>query len=171
MLQARVVPSVEHGISTKTEKDGPQVCHALNDAVVGSNAVSRMTTIGVAIDKAPLTVYRADSVIVATATGSTGYAFSAGGPILYPESRDILVQPVAPYLGFRAPLILPSISRVELSVQSDGPVSLSMDGFVDVALAQGDQVQVEMSPYVARFLRAQPSSHYYATLTQRWGLD
>ena len=171
MLQARVLPSVEHETSTKTEKEGPQVCHALNEAVVGSSAVSRMATIGVAIDEEPLTVYRADSVIVATATGSTGYALSAGGPILYPGSRDILVQPVAPYMGFRAPLILPSNSRVQLSVQSDGPASLSVDGFVDMALAEGDQVQVESSPHVARFLRAQPPSHYYATLTQRLGLD
>lgn len=161
MVQARVVPP---------RRAGELPCHALNEAVVGSGAVSRMITVEVAIDGASLAVYRADSVIVATATGSTAYALSAGGPILHPLSRDILLKPVAAYLGLGSALILPPSSRIQLSVLSEGPAMLSVDGFLDTELKEGDQVLVEASPHVARFLRSQPPSHFYATLTQRLGL-
>ncbi len=162
MLQARVV-------STKGTEEDP--CVALNEAVVGNGAISRMITVEVAIDGATLTAYRADSVIVATATGSTGYALSAGGPILDPLSKDILLKPVAAYLGLGSAIILPPSSRVQLTVLSEGPSMLNLDGFVNTKLAAGDQVLVEASPHVARFLRAHPPSHFYATLTKRLGME
>lgn len=169
MLQATAIASPEGGTSGRTK--GNTVCHALNEAVVGSGAMARMATIKVSIDGAPFTTYRADAVIVATATGSTGYALSAGGPIIYPQSRDMLLKPVAVHLGLGTSLVLPSTSRVVLAVLSDGPAMLSVDGFMNVDLEEGNSVLVESSPYVARFLRAHPPSHYYATLTQRLGLE
>ena len=171
MLQARTVPSPRWGRGGKEQGGVPLVYHALNEAVVGSSAVSRLLAVEVTIDDVPLTVYRADSVIVATATGSTGYALSAGGPILHPLSRDILLKPVAAHLGLGSALVLPSTSRIELTVVSDGPAMLSLDGFIDVELGEGVRVAVEASPYVARFLRAQPPSSYYAMLTQRLPLE
>ena len=164
MLQAKVVHSQGR------EGDGPLLYHALNEAVVGSSAVARMSTIKVTVGDVPLTVYRADSVIVATATGSTGYALSSGGPIMHPLSRDILLKPVAAHRGLGSALVLPSTSRIGLTALSDGAAMLGVDGFIDIALAEGDQVVVEASPYVARFLRAQSPSSYYAMLAQRLGL-
>ena len=162
MLQAQVVES--DGATTD------KVWHALNEAVVGSNAVARMARIQVSIDETPLTVYRADSVIVATATGSTGYALSVGGPILHPQSKDILLKPVAAHLGLTSALVLPATSKVELTVLSDAPAMLSVDGHSDVHLSEGARVRVQASPYVARFLRAHEPSHHYALLMQRLGL-
>ncbi|MBI4311428.1 MAG: NAD(+)/NADH kinase [Chloroflexi bacterium] len=149
----------------------PPLCHALNEAVVGSSAVARMATIKVTIDGALLTVYRADSVIVASATGSTGYALSAGGPILHPLSKDIILNPVAVHLGLSSPLVLPPTSRIRLEVLSRGPAILSVDGFIDLRVGEGDAVLLEASPYKARFLRSDPPSHYYATLMRRLGLE
>ena len=171
MLQASVVSPRKGRGGSQRHKASPKICHALNEAVVGSGAVARMATIKGTIDGTPLTFYRADGVIVATATGSTGYALSAGGPIMYPTSRDMLLKPVAAHLGMGTALVLPGSSRIELMALSDGPAMLSVDGFIDVKLGEGDHVLVEASPYVARFLRTQPPSHYYAALAQRLGLD
>lgn len=171
MLQASVVSTQQGRGARQRHKASPKVYHALNEAVVGSGAVARMATIKVTIDGAPLNVYRADAVLVATATGSTGYALSAGGPIMYPTSRDILLKPVAAHLGMGTALVLPGSSRIELMALSDGPALLSVDGFIDVKLGEGDHVLVESSPYVARFLRTHPPSHYYAVLAQRLGLE
>ncbi len=163
MLQTQVVES--DGATTG------KVWHALNEAVVGSNAVARMARIQVSIDETPLTVYRADSVIVATATGSTGYALSAGGPILHPQSKDILLKPVAAHLGLTSALVLPASSKVELTVLSDAPAMLSVDGHSDVHLSEGARVRVQASPHVARFLRAHAPSYHYARLMRRLGLE
>ncbi len=165
MLQARILPPHARG----REQQGSGPLHALNEVVIGSGGAARMVAIEVSIDGAPFTVYHADSVMVATATGSTGYALSAGGPILHPLSGDMLLKPVAAQLGFASALVLPPDTRVELGVDSDHPTILSVDGFVERSLEEGSRVAVETSPYQARFLRRHPAEHYYATLTQRLG--
>lgn len=172
MLQARIAPAGSgQGEEAYDPWATPPLCHALNEAVVGSSAVARMATIQVMVDDALLSVYRADSVIVATATGSTGYALSAGGPILHPLSRDIILNPVAVHLGLSSPLVLPPTSRIRLGVLSRGPATLSVDGFIDLRVGEGDEVLIEASPYKARFLRSAPPSSYYTTLMRRLGLE
>jgi NAD+ kinase len=172
MLQARIAPAgAGQGVEAYDPWATPPLCHALNEAVVGSSAVARMATIRVFVDDAFLAEYRADSVIVATATGSTGYSLSAGGPILHPLSRDIILNQVAVHLGLSSPLVLPPTSRIRLGVRSQGPATLSVDGFIDLRVSEGDEVLLEASPYEARFLRSEPPSHYYATLMRRLGLE
>lgn len=171
MLQARIAHASEDDEGNVDPWDLPPVCHVLNEAVVGSSAVARMATVRVFVDDAPLSLYRADSVIVATATGSTGYSLSAGGPILHPLSRDIVLNPVAVHLGLNSAMVLPSSSRVRLDVMSKGPATLSVDGFIDLHVGEGDEVLLEVSPYKARFIRALPPSNYYLTLMKRLGLQ
>ena len=141
--------------------------HALNDVVVGRGAASRLVDIATTVDGRPLTTYRADAVIVCTATGSTGYALSAGGPITYPEGRVMLVQPLAAHTGLRDGLVLPEEAVVELKAARGRRVTLSVDGSLDTALEADDKVTIVRSPYVARFLRADPASDFYADLTRR----
>ena len=140
--------------------------HGLNDAVVGQRRVSRLLDIEASVDGVPLATYRADAVIVSTATGSTGYALSAGGPIVYPEARLMMVHPVAAHTGLREGLILPEESVVELKATEGHRAMLSVDGFQNLALDADDKVTIEASPYVARFLRAKPASAFYADLTR-----
>jgi NAD+ kinase len=144
--------------------------HALNDVVVGRGAVARLIDIDVAIDGAPLATYRADGVIVATATGSTGYSMSAGGPVLYPEATAMVIQPLAAHMSLQTGLIVPERSVIELGVIGEHEASLTVDGSVDTALGQDDKVVVERSPYVGRFLRAAPLATFYSALTQRLGM-
>ena len=141
--------------------------HALNDVVVGQSGVARFLDIDTWVDGVPLTSYRADAVIVSTATGSTGYALSAGGPILHPEVEVMLVQPVAAHTGLRQGLVLPRGSVVELRPGKGQKAILSADGFQDATLGEGDTVLVRRSAHVARFLRADPPSSFYDSLTQR----
>jgi NAD+ kinase len=111
--------------------------------------------------------YRADAVIVATATGSTGYLLSAGGPVLHPESHELVLMPVAPHLAIARALVLPSSVVIELRVTGDEKAILSVDGQVNNELAKGEGVRVFHSPHLARFLRLGSPFDYYAALSER----
>ncbi len=158
----------QESLEASSDGDGPAY-HALNDAVVGRGATSRVVRISAFIDGAHLTDFRADAVMVSTATGSTGYNLSVGGPILSPQAEDIILKSVAPHVGMAPALVLPSSSVIDLVVETDHQAMLSVDGFVDIELANGARVKVERSPLSARFLRASPPPEFYSTLTRRLG--
>ncbi|MCH2508000.1 MAG: NAD(+)/NADH kinase [Dehalococcoidia bacterium] len=160
MLQA----TISGGDSGKFEDKHFQ---ALNDVVVGRSAISRLVHLEVRIDGAVLTTYRADAVIVATATGSTGYSISAGGPILSPESRNILINPLATHLGMDSPLVVPSDSCVEIALKSDYDAVFSLDGRPDLELFPGQVVKIVHREYNAKFLRMNPANQFYSVLTNR----
>jgi NAD+ kinase len=141
--------------------------HALNDVVMGRAQVGRPIYVDVAIDGSRLAVHRCDAVIVASATGSTAYSLSAGGPILHPEARELILTPVAPHLAAARPLVLPQQVMIELTVRADKETIVSVDGQVDRALASGDSVSVCRSPHVARFVRFSEPQNYYSLLAER----
>ena len=169
MLQATILPDrVGDQQEGRPGPDGPTY-HAINDVVVARGAVARVVKIGAYIDGTHLTDFRADAVIVATSTGSTGYNLAVGGPILPPEAEEIVLKAVAPHVGMAPALVLPSSIQVELYVETDHQAVLSMDGHVDMDLNPGAAIRVHKSPFRARFLRANPPSHFYASLTSRLG--
>ncbi len=141
--------------------------HALNDVVVGRVSAGRPVYVDVSIDGSRLALYRCDAVIVASATGSTAYSLSAGGPILHPESREIVLTPVAPHLAAARPLVVSPQAVVDLLVSTEADAVVSIDGQVDRALSSGDGVSVCRSPHVARFLRFSEPQEYYAMLAER----
>lgn len=162
MLQTLVLPA--------SGGEPRMAAHALNDVVLGRGAIGKLLDISATIDGVPVTTYRADAIIAATATGSTGYALSAGGPVIHPQTKVILLQPVAPHTGLRNGLLLPGESVIELSAGNEQQAILSVDGSLDMPLSPHDKVVVRRSPYVARFLRMHPSAGFYASLAQRLGL-
>ena len=141
--------------------------HALNDVVIGRANVSRPVYVDVAIDGSRLAVHRCDAVIVASATGSTAYSLSAGGPILHPESRDILLTVVAPHLAAARPLVMQPETVVDLIVSADLDAVVSIDGQVDRPLSSGESVSVCRSPHVARFVRLSKPQDYWGKLAER----
>jgi NAD+ kinase len=160
--------SVTHG----DEQEPYLTLHALNDVVVGRGGSARLLDIVATIDGVILTNYRADAVIVSTATGSTGYALSAGGPIMYPETKAMLIQPVAAHTGLRSGLILPDYTELELQASDKHEALLSVDGFKDTLLHGDDRVSIRRSQYVTRFLRRHAPTAFYAALTRRTlGMD
>jgi NAD+ kinase len=117
---------------------------ALNDVVVGRQALGRMVEIAVRIDGRRAVTVAGDALIVATATGSTAHALSAGGPILEPTIAGILLVPICPHgLGNR-PLLVPESSRIELAFRRErSPGVVTVDGREPRALEVGDGVRVE----------------------------
>jgi NAD+ kinase len=143
--------------------------HALNDIVVGRGAPGRAVHLEASVDGRRLAHYRGDAVIVATATGSTGYLLSAGGPILHPEAHELVLMPVVPHLAAARALVLPSSAVIELRVTSHEKAILSVDGQVNKELAKGEGVRVYHSHHLARFLRLGSPPDYYASLSQQLG--
>ena len=143
--------------------------HALNDIVLGRGAPGRPIYVETCVDGRRFSLYRADAMIVATATGSTGYALSVGGPILHPEATDLVVTSVAPHLAAARALVLPAGAVVELRLVAEPDGVLSIDGQVDVGVAHGQRLRVQRSPHVARFVRLGSLFDYYEALSQRLG--
>ena len=162
---------LEVSVQRPSEEAPRLTLHALNDAVVGRGGIAHLLDIDAVIDGVRLTAYRADAVIVSTATGSTGYALSADGPIMYPETKAMLIQPVAAHTGLRSGLILPDYAHIELRASNDHQAVLSVDGFTDTRLAPDDIVAIRRSPYVTRFLRRHAPATFYAALTRSLRLD
>ncbi|MBI3743835.1 MAG: NAD(+)/NADH kinase [Chloroflexi bacterium] len=140
---------------------------SLNEVMVGRRTAGRMLDIEARIDRVTLTSYKADGVIVATATGSTAYALAAGGPVLHPENKGLLLLPVSPHLSLRNPIVLHPDAVVELVVGEQSDVVASLDGQVDYPLRPRELVRAKRSARVARFFRVQPHTYFYATLTRR----
>lgn len=142
--------------------------HALNDVVIGRVALGRTVQVLVRVDGSLMADYRADGVIVATATGSTAYSLSVGGPILSPESREILLTPLAPHLAPRNSVVLPPSAVVEVQLAPGQQATFSVDGERDLDLAAGGEtVRVSQGPHRARFLRLSPPAQFYERLARR----
>jgi NAD+ kinase len=144
-----------------------RVFHALNDIVMARGAIARLVNIEVSIDGQKFTTCRADAVIIATATGSTGYALAARGPVMYPQSKDFLLVPVAPHLSPGYPLIVSEKSEVVLRLNTYHEATLSIDGHINLALLNGDTVTIRRSPYIARFRRIRPENSFFSTLEEK----
>ena len=150
-----------------SEGDTPARHDALNDIVIGRATLGRTVQVTVRIDAAVMAELRADGVIVATATGSTAYSLSAGGPILPPESSDILFTPLAPHLASRNSVVLPQSAVIEVQLAPRQQATFSVDGERDLDLAAGETVRVSLGPHKARFLRLRPRTDFYQRLARR----
>lgn len=142
---------------------------ALNDVVVSRGSLARVVRLSAYIDGGYLTTYVADGLIVATATGSTAYALAAGGPIVPPELKNMLLIPLAPHLSLERAIVLSQGSTVRIKVHTDHTAILTVDGQTEVELADGDWVEIVASPRVGRFIRLQDRAYFYCTLMQRLG--
>lgn len=139
---------------------------ALNDVVVARGREVRSIHIDVRIDGAPFTVYWADGLIVATATGSTAYGMSVGGPLIIPSSRSIMIVPIAPHLSFPNAVVLDVDQAIALEVL-DEPARLSLDGQEEHDLFVGDRIEVRRAETVARFVRTPSMRPFLALLRKK----
>jgi len=164
-VEERMMLRVEHW------RGGDLLCahEALNEAVVGRGALAPPARLRTMIDDYELTTYVADGLIIATPTGSTAYALAAGGPILPPELKNILLVAIAPHLSMDRAIVLSQGATVEVQPYTDAEHAaiLSVDGQVNERLLDGDRVRVTMSQNVARFVRMRATSYFYASLMAR----
>lgn len=140
---------------------------ALNDVVLSRGSLARVVRVSANLDGGYLTTYTCDGLIVSTATGSTAYALAAGGPILPPELRNILVIPVAAHMSMDRAVVLSEGTEVRLRVYSDHSAMLTVDGQFEVEVDDSDEIVVDSSPYQARFVRLRPRSYFYQTLMDK----
>jgi NAD+ kinase len=133
-LEARILPA--------GERVGDGVHHALNDVVVARGALARVVRLDVAIGKSHLATFIADGLVVSSPTGSTGYSFSAGGPVVDPSSRNLIVTPIAGYLSAIRSVVVGPSQVVRCRVVDANEAILSIDGREDLPLSVGDVVEV-----------------------------
>ena len=138
----------------------------LNDVVVCRGQFVRPITLVASVDGYQLARYFADGLIAATPTGSTAYALAAGGPILPPELRNILIIPVAPHLSVDRAVILSEGSCVTIRVFTNHEAVFSVDGQEPLTMLEGDEIFVDVSPNSAGFVRFQDPGYFYRNLTQ-----
>jgi NAD+ kinase len=138
--------------------------HALNEIVVCRGGSVRPVRLSASVDGSFLTSYVADGLIAATPTGSTAYALAAGGPILPPELRNILLVPIAPHLSVDRAVVLSEGTSVSITVHS-GEAVLSVDGQIPLGVAENDRVDVRSGEYTARLVRFGDPGYFYKNLT------
>ena len=156
MLQAEVL------------RDGQCVFRALamNDVVVNRGATSGMVELRVSVDGHFVANQRADGLIVATPTGSTAYALSAGGPLLHPANPNVVLVPIAPHTLSNRPIVLPDSGEIAIELVSGRDASANFDMQSLASLLHGDRVLVRRSQHQARFLHPKGWS-YYDTLRKK----
>ena len=125
---------------------------ALNEAVLSKTPTGQIARMLVTVDGERFTTYSADGLIVATPTGSTAYAWSAGGPLVAPSHEALLLTPVAAHMLFDRSLVLSPTACIRVEVVDDRPADLSVDGRSLGILQQGDAIVCTAAPNPARFV-------------------
>jgi len=140
---------------------------ALNDVVVARGSLARVVRLEVSIDASHLATFIADGLVVASPTGSTGYSFSAGGPILDPTARNLVVTPIAGYLTtLRSVVVDPSVV-VSCRVLDAHEALVSIDGREDLPIAVGDVVEVRAIERPVRLVEPEGSLPFWDLVRQK----
>lgn len=141
---------------------------AVNDIVVASGAV-RMVHVHTQVGKDAIATYAADGVIVSSPTGSTGYSLSAGGPLVHPDVRALMITPIAPHTLSARTLLVPDTETIFLTVeaQTRDAVAVTADGQTGLSLTPGDTVAISRAPYNVRMLAA-GGPNFYQKIRSRW---
>jgi len=150
---------------------GDRAWYALNDAVVHKGGLARLLRVRVWVDGDEVGQYSADGIIVSTATGSTAYSLSAGGPILHPGLDALVATPICPHTLAIRPLVVRADSIIAIEILSGMKGSLvTVDGQSGGDLAHADRVTIRRSPNDVRLLRL-PDGNFFTVLRQklRWG--
>ncbi|MBA4394093.1 MAG: NAD(+) kinase [Desulfobacca sp.] len=143
----------------------------LNDMVINKGALARIIDLETSIDGLFLTSYRGDGLIVATPTGSTAYNLAAGGPILHPSLKTIILTPICPFKITNRPIILQDDAVIEIRLGSKAKeVWLTFDGQVGYPLNIGDVVRVEKAEKSIQLIKT-PFKNYFEILRTKlkWG--
>jgi len=174
-LQSMVAGDYEEEHRTMIEggvwRDGERIFDGLsmNEVVVSRGATASMVELRVDIGDEFVANLRADGLIVASPTGSTAYALSAGGPIMHPGIGGLLLVPIASHTLSNRPIVLPDHNEIRIEVVAGRDASANFDMQSLASLLHGDQVRVRRSAHKVRFLHPRGWS-YYATLRRklRW---
>jgi NAD+ kinase len=171
-LEGQMVVEERLMLLARVVRNGAVVCEhmALNDAVITKSAMSRIISLSVSVEGQYATAYRADGLIISTPTGSTAYSLSAGGPIVSPSVDAIVLTPICSHTLTNRPIILPASQRIEVTIQSDQEIMLTIDGQVGVGLRERDVVAILKAAPHMRLIRF-PQKDFFTVLRTKlkWG--
>jgi NAD+ kinase len=164
-LDRRAILSVTVKVSDST---GPTY-YALNEAVISKGPLGKIITLPTWAGGSFLTTYRGDGLIISTATGSTAYNLSAGGPILHPDIEALILTPICPFALNARPLILPGQMKVAIQLRNaTEKISLIVDGQVGHELNEGDRVEVQKAKGHLKLIKS-PLRDYFTILREKLG--
>jgi NAD+ kinase len=143
----------------------------LNDVVINKSALARIIEIEAYMNGQFVNSFRADGLIVSTPTGSTAYNLSAGGPVIYPSMKAVVITPICPFTLSNRPILVPDESLIELRLKTENEdVALTLDGQVGFPLKHADRVVIRKSQ--TTFNLVQPANRNYFEVLRdklRWG--
>lgn len=162
--------SLEHRLMLQARTRDGLIGHACNDVVLKRMDGSRLLELEAWVDDVWLSSTRADGLIVATPTGSTAYALSAGGPILAPGLENFALVPISPHSLGERPVVIPASQALRIRPRLDAGESAEavLDGQITHTLGPGEEVIVERSRHQLLLLHP-PSYEYFATLRRKLG--
>lgn len=165
-------------ISVAVQRESKEVFQsfALNEAVISQGTIARLLDLRTDVNGEPLAIFHADGLIVATPTGSTAYSLAAGGPVVHPRLRALILTPINPHSLTQKPVVIPGESTIAADVLlSDGlygetRVSLTLDGQVYFELLGNDRVTVTTHSETVKFIRRREDSFFHTLRTKlKWG--
>ncbi|NBR93476.1 MAG: NAD kinase [Actinobacteria bacterium] len=153
VVKGQFVYEERMSISFEIERHGETVDSgwALNEIVIEKES-SQMVELFVSVDQRPLSLWNCDGVLCATPTGSTAYAFSAGGPVVWPDVDALVLLPLAAHALFARPMVLSPRSEIAISVRSEN-ATLSADGFRHKSLLEGDLIRITRDSHIFTLAR------------------
>lgn len=172
-IQGRSLLDERIKLKCRLFRDNAQVLEdeVLNDVVINKGALARIADHETFVDGRLVTTYKSDGVIVATPTGSTAYALSAGGPIVHPRVDAMVIAPICPHALTQRPILVPAERTVSITLKSPAAdVFLTIDGQAGLPLHNGDRIEVKKSPNRVLLIR-NPKLDYFSVLRSKlhWG--
>jgi len=150
-------------------REGIKILEAdvLNDVVINKAILARIVDVSVYVGDRYITTYNGDGIIVSTPNGSTAYALSAGGPIVYPMMEVFVLVPICPHTLTDRPIILPTLEPITIKIVSkEKDAWLTLDGQEGTQIFYGDEIVVKQSPYYAHIVRT-PYKNYFDILREK----
>ncbi|MGL5675437.1 MAG: NAD(+)/NADH kinase [Cellulosilyticaceae bacterium] len=141
---------------------------ALNDISVTRGSCSRITEFEVLVNDAFVDIYPADGVVIATPTGSTGYNLSAGGPIVSPKAKTILITPICPHTIYSRTMVLADVDKVHIKTHnfSGTQLELGVDGQTKIYVTPAHQIEIEKAPYTTKLIKLS-DLHFFEILRKK----
>ncbi len=158
---------LDERIKLKVLVNGKRLFDCLNEVVLHTAQVAKMRHFKICIDGSVADDFRADGLMIATPTGSTSYAMSAGGPIIDPRVEAMVMVPIAPFKLSGRPLVVPARSSIEITLETPKECHVVLDGQEIVALEGDEKVEITESEHKAKFIRFEED--FYARFMEKLG--
>ncbi len=150
-------------LTARVLRQGEKISHCivLNDIVINKSALAKIIDMEAYIDDRYVANFKADGLIISTPTGSTAYNLAAGGPIVHPKMRAIILAPICPHILTNRPVVVRDDSQIEIVLKSENTeVLLTLDGQVGFSLRGGDVIQVEKATCTIKLISCPGKSYF-----------